>query len=177
MNALDLLLHPVRMRIVQAMSDGSELTTSELRAELSDIAAASLYRHVAALADAGVLTVTSEKRIRGATERTFRLHVPAAVVTAEQARTMSRDDHRRAFAAFVAMLMADFDRYLATPDADVAADGVSFTQAALWLSDDELRELRDELAAVIAARLDHPRAEGRTRRLLSTVLMPGGSRR
>ena len=39
----DLLLHPVRLRIVQAFLGERALTTTELSAELSDIPAASLY--------------------------------------------------------------------------------------------------------------------------------------
>ena len=168
----DLLLHPVRMRIVQAMLDGSELTAAELRAALPDISAASLYRHITKLSDAGVLEVAHERQVRGAVERTFRLHLPSAVVGAEQARELTREEHRRAFAAYAAMLMADFDRYLAGPEVDLAADGVSFSQAALWLSDDELAALREELASAITARLGNRRGPGRTKRLLSTVLMP-----
>lgn len=172
MASLDLLLHPVRMRIVQAMLDGSELTAGDLRAELPEIPAASLYRHIATLSEAGVLEVARERQVRGAVERTFRLHLPSAVVSPQQARDLTREDHRRAFAAFVAMLMADFDRYLAAPEVDVVADGVAFTQAALWLDDDEMHALRDELAAVITARMGNRRSAGRTKRLLSTVLMP-----
>ncbi|CAN3128709.1 helix-turn-helix domain-containing protein [Mycobacterium sp. smrl_JER01] len=172
MAALDLLLHPVRMRIIQAMLDGSEHTAGDLRAELPDIPSASLYRHIATLADAGVLEVVHERPVRGALERTFRLHLPAAVVSPESARGLTREDHRRAFAAFAGMLMADFDRYLAVPEADIVDDGVAFTQAALWLSDDEMRALRDELAAAITARMDHRRGAGRRKRLISTVTMP-----
>src|SRR5689334_11335518 len=78
-------------------------------------------------------------------------------VTAEDARRLSRDDHRRAFTAFCTMLMADFDRYLATPEADIVEDGVGFTQAALWLTDDELAELRSELAAAVTSRTANAR--------------------
>lgn len=170
---LDVLLHPARMRVVQALLDGSELTAGQLRAELPDVPAASLYRHIATLADAGVLEVAHERRVRGAVERTFRLHLPSAAVTPEEARQLSPDDHRRAFAAFCAMLMADFDRYLAAPDADVAEDGVAFTQAALWLTDDEFAELRSELAAVITSRITNGRSPHREKRMISTVLMPG----
>lgn len=128
MPAPDVLLHPVRMRIVQVLLDGATMTARQLRQELPDIPSASLYRHIATLADAGVLEVAHQKRVRGAVERGFRLHLPNAAVTAEDARQLSRDDHRRAFTAFCTMLMADFDRYLATPEADVVDDGVGFTK-------------------------------------------------
>lgn len=169
---LDVLLHPARMRVVQALLDGSVLTTTQLRAALPDVPAASLYRHVTTLLEAGVLEVAGEKRVRGAVERSFRLHLPNAGVTADEARTLGSDDHRRAFTAFCAMLMADFDRYLATPGVDVVDDGVAFTQAALWLTDDEFADMRRELAAVITSRTGNGPGENRVKRLISTVLMP-----
>ncbi|KRE31708.1 hypothetical protein ASG82_01610 [Mycobacterium sp. Soil538] len=172
MRPLDVLLHPVRMRIVQALLDGATMTPGQLRHELPEIPSASLYRHIAALADAGVLEVAQEKRVRGAVERGFRLHLPNAVVNPEDARGLSRDDHRRAFTAFCTMLMADFDRYLATPGADVVDDGVGFTQAALWLTDDELADLRRELADVISSRVNNVRNGTRMKYLIDTILMP-----
>jgi DNA-binding transcriptional ArsR family regulator len=172
MRTVDVLLHPVRMRIVQALLDGATMTAGQLRDELPEIPSASLYRHIATLADAGVLEVAQEKRVRGAVERGFRLHLPNAGVTAEDARRLSHDDHRRAFTAFCTMLMADFDRYLATPGADVVDDRVGFTQAALWLTDDELAELRNELAAAVTSRRANARKGTRKKYLIDTILMP-----
>jgi Helix-turn-helix domain len=65
----DLLLHPVRLRIVQAFLGDRALTTTALREELADIPPTSLYRHVARLVAAGVLMVVAERRVRGAVER------------------------------------------------------------------------------------------------------------
>src|SRR5215831_1697445 len=61
----DLLLHPVRLRILQTFLGDRTLTTSDLQAELPDVPPASLYRHVGKLVDAGVLAVVSERRVRG----------------------------------------------------------------------------------------------------------------
>jgi DNA-binding transcriptional ArsR family regulator len=60
----DLLLHPVRLRILRAFLGDRALTTTELRTELPDVPPASLYRHVARLADGGVLSVVAERRVR-----------------------------------------------------------------------------------------------------------------
>ena len=65
MPSIDLLLHPIRIRIIQALLDGSALTTKQLKLQLTDVPSASLYRHVAMLADAGVLVVTGERPVRG----------------------------------------------------------------------------------------------------------------
>jgi DNA-binding transcriptional ArsR family regulator len=168
----DLLLHPVRLRILQAFLGNRTLTTAELGAELDDVPTASLYRHVGVLLDAGVLAVGEERKVRGAVERRYRLVTEAA---SADVSGMSADDHRRAFATFVAALLADFDRYLerAGGDPDPVADGVGYRQAGLWLDDEELAGLLADLRGVVSARVALPQREGRRRRILSTVLMPG----
>ena len=173
MATADLLLHPVRLRIVEAFLGDRALTTSALAAELSDIPAASLYRHVARLVDAGVLAVVAERRVRGALERTYVLRLTAAAVGLDEVAAMSADDHRRAFMAFVAGLLGDFDRYLARGDIDLLRDGVTYRLAGLWLDDAEYAELLRELTRVLQPRLTNPPRPGRKRRILGHVLLPG----
>ena len=170
----DLLLHPVRLRIVQAFLGERALTTAELGAELDDVPTASLYRHVGLLADADVLAVVAERKVRGASERRYRLVLEAASV--DDPASLSAEDHRRAFSTFVAALLGDFDRYLdrAGDRPDLAADGVGYRQAGLWLDDDEFTALLEELRSLVRARMTLPEREGRRRRMLSTVVMPGG---
>jgi DNA-binding transcriptional ArsR family regulator len=69
----DLVLHPVRLRILQAFLGGRHLTTGDLARELPDVAQAGLYRHVSRLAKGGVLEVVGERQARGAVERTYAL--------------------------------------------------------------------------------------------------------
>ena len=174
MATADLLLHPVRLRIVQAFLGDRRLTTADLHSALPDVALATLYRQVGTLADAGVLAVVGERRVRGAAERSYRLVDHAGSVGPEEARAMTVDDHRRGFGTFVAALLADFDRYLATAggDVDLARDGVGYRQVALWLTDAEHAELVEDLRGVLRARVELGPAEGRRRRVVSTVLLP-----
>jgi hypothetical protein len=168
----DLLLHPHRLRIVQAFLGRERLTTADLRALLPDIPTATLYRQVTALLDGGVLEVVDERPTRGAVERTLALAGDRAVVTAEEAAAMTVDDHRRAFLTFVAGLLADFDRYLDGEAPDLMRDLVGYRQVALHLSDEELIEMIGELNAAIAPRLELGPGAGRRRRIFTTVLMP-----
>jgi DNA-binding transcriptional ArsR family regulator len=173
MTSADLLLHPVRLRIVQCLLGDRSRTTSQLRDDLPDVAPATLYRHVATLAEAGVLDVVDERRVRGAVERTYRLHDPTPGVGADEAATMSVEDHRQAFRVFVAGLLRDFDRYLDAGEVDLARDLVGYRQAALYLSDQELSELVSQLAALVASRMETKPSAQRTRRMLTTIVMPG----
>ncbi|MCU1669911.1 MAG: hypothetical protein JWP40_2838 [Blastococcus sp.] len=169
--SVELLLHPVRLRIVQSFLGERELTTGQLRELLPDVAKPTLYRQVAILADAGLLEVAGERRVRGAAERTYRLRVEAASIGPQQAATLTHEQHRQAFTAFVAGLLGDFDRYLDRGDADLGRDLVSYRQAALHLTDEELMEMIGELREVISRRMALP-AEGRRRRLMTTILLP-----
>ncbi len=171
---VDVLLHPVRLRIAQAFLGDRSLTTGDLHALLPEVSTATLYRQVSALVDGGVLDVVGERRVRGSVERTYRLRDGAASVDADGAREMSVDDHRRGFLTFVVGLLADFDRYLDRGDVDLARDGVGYRQNALYLTDDELTDLLADLRSVLVPRLALGPDGVRTRRLVSTVLMPGG---
>lgn len=174
MATADLLLHPVRMRIVQAFLGDRTLTTGDLREELPAVPAATLYRHVGLLADGGVLTVVGERKVRGAAERSYRL-ASESLLRPEDTATMGAEDHRRAFATFVGMLLGDFDRYLrrAGDPPDLAGDRVGYRQAAVWVTDEEFDAMVGELAAVLSARLANRPDGARRRRLISTVNVPG----
>jgi hypothetical protein len=172
-SSADLLLHPVRLRIVQAFLGDRALTTSQLAAELSDVPAASLYRHVARLVNAEVLQVVAERRVRGALERTYILRVAAAAMGPQEIASMTAEDHRQAFMAFVAGLLADADRYLQRPGFDPLRDQVGYRLAGLWLDDAEYAELLRDLALVLQPRVANAPRPGRHRRILATVLLMG----
>ncbi len=175
MKAGELLLHPVRLRIVQTFLGGRRLTTAELREELVDVAPATLYRQVGALVDGKLLEVVEERKVRGTFERTYQLRENAALLSADDAREMSEEEHRRGFLTFVAAVLADYDRYLDGDDIDIARDLVGYRQAVFNLTDDETMELVTELRSVLAARAALPPGPGRRRRILTTILMPNPS--
>jgi predicted DNA-binding transcriptional regulator YafY len=172
MTSAELLLHPVRLRIVQAFLGDRALTTAQLARELGDVPTGSLYRHVALLARAGVLQVVAQRRVRGAVERTYTMRLAAAQVSAADAAAMTPEQHRQAFMAFLAGLLAEFDRYIDSGAPDLARDRAGYRMAAVWVTDEELAALISELVAVIGPRLANPPAGGRRRRLLAGVLLP-----
>ncbi|HEX2805391.1 MAG TPA: helix-turn-helix domain-containing protein [Kineosporiaceae bacterium] len=171
-DALDLLLHPVRLRIVYALSGGHIRTTADLCASLPDVPKTTVYRHVGLLAEGGVLEVAGEQRVRGAVERHYRLRRDRAVIEPEAGASMSLDDHRHGFAAAMAALHAEFNAYLDRPDTDPFADLVGYHQGILWLSDEELTEMLGELRTLFAARAGNRAAPGRSPRLMSLIQFP-----
>ena len=164
----DLILHPVRLAVIGALGNG-QLTTAQLAERLPAVPQATLYRHVARLAGAGLIVVAGEVKVRGAIERTYRLgtlDVPAGG---------GADAALESFAHFAASLLADFARYVRTAGADPAADGAGFRQVSLWLNDAEFGEFAATFARVLNAAAAHAPGEGRTPITLTTVLIPGAA--
>ncbi|MFG1798016.1 helix-turn-helix domain-containing protein [Nocardia sp. NPDC049149] len=172
MDTLELLAHPVRLRIVHAMRGGRVLTTAQLCDRLPDTSKATVYRHVELLTAGGVLEVAEEQRVRGALERHYRLRQDRASIDAETAVAMTPDDHRRVFATAMATLIAEYNAYLDRDTADPARDLVGYRQHAIWLSDSEIQELIAGMRAAILPTLGNEETPDRTRYLLSPIMFP-----
>jgi len=74
----------------------------------------------------------------------------------------------------MATLLAEFNTYLDQENADPTAGSVGYTQVPLWLSQDELAELIDEVRSSLIARRYNGPAPGRSPYLVSPILFPLG---
>ena len=167
----DLLLHPIRLRIVQALA-GRRLTPLEIKERLGDVPQASLYRHVKQLADHGLIEVVDERRVRGSVERTYALVTGAAALDEDDLEAATPDDHIRYFATFLGTLLDRFAAYLDSGDPDLAHDRVGYRQVPLWLTDEEFDAMIETMRSAVEQRVDNEPAPGRRRRLLTTIVMP-----
>lgn len=173
MSTVDLLLHPVRLRIVQSMLGRPSITTRQLADALPDVAPATLYRHVGALVDGGVVRVAAEQQVRGAVERTLTLDPAQVSVDPDDAENAHPDALRAGFLAFLASLAGAFDTYIDGPRGTLTDDLAGFRQVAITATDDEWRAAIGAINAAIAplvTRTEHP--ETARRRLFATVSMP-----
>ena len=165
------LLHPVRLRIAQALV-GRELTTQQLKDELSDVPQASLYRHVSRLVDAGLVRVTDERPVRGGIERSYAVIESAVALGPAAFASATHDDHLRYFPTLVGSLLPALERYLRSGEPGLGHDTVRYQQLPLWLTDDELRDLSTRLTDLLEPlRANQPDGE-RRRTLLSMTLIP-----
>ena len=168
----DILLHPTRLRIVLALASARRMTTAEISERLPDVAHATLYRHVAMLADAGLLEVVDERRVRGGIERTYALASDAARVGSEDVADAGPEDLLRGFVVFAGLLVEAFGRYVTHPQAKPGADIVSYRQALLWLDAHERVELVERLRSAVGPYLENGPSADRERLLLNTILIP-----
>ena len=130
------LLHPVRIRIVSEFT-GSQRTVRDLADALPDIPQATLYRHVAALADSGVLEQVGERPARGPSERVYRVAPGADRIRPEEVDAVPAAELRRMFAVFTASLIDSFAAYVGSGAAVPSTDGLAYNRAVVNLSRQE----------------------------------------
>lgn len=165
----DLILHPVRMKIVQQLG-GRTMTTAQLRKALPEVKQATLYRHIAALLDAEILAIIHEHQVRGATERTLALGERMAHVGQDELEAMDVAQLRSAFAMFLSNLSGDFDQFLDRCGTD-SRNFLGFTRAPLYLDPRDLEALQTDFMKVLTPYLKQDRPEQR-RINLATILIP-----
>lgn len=171
MSKANLILHPIRLRIVLALA-GRQMTARQIAGALPDIAQATLYRHINALAKGGILEIVEERAVRGTSEKIYAVHKGAGRLSQDEMAQLSRDEHRRLFTTFVATLLGDFERYIERETFDLYADGVGYTQIPMYLTDAEFQELAMALNRVLAPYLANTPTPERRRRILTTVVLP-----
>lgn len=167
----DVVLHPVRIRIVQQLG-GRDLTTGELRDAIPDVSQPTLYRHVAALIDAGILAVAKERRIRGTVERTLTLGARMAHVPEAELQAMSDVQLRSAFLTFLGDVAGRFDRFVEQDSPD-ARGFLGFGTVPLYVDEAALETIQAGLTELLEP-YTADAGDGRRRVSLSTVLVPEG---
>ncbi len=172
---LDLMLHPVRLRVVLALA-GTELTTHALVRSLGDVPASSVYRHVNLLITAGLVEVVAERPVRGTVEKTLRV-TAGAHIGAEEARAMSAEDHRRSVLAFLTQLMREWEAYLGRAEVDLGADIAGYSLANCYATDGEWLEAFEQIGAILRPLTENGPGEGRRRRRVATMTWPAPEQR
>jgi DNA-binding transcriptional ArsR family regulator len=172
----ELILHPIRMRIIQALA-GQQLTPAQIGDILKDVPQASLYRHLKKLVDGGIVGVVGEKQVRGAVEKAYAMSNPmAANLTPEDMNKLTTEEHMQLFLNFVAGLISDFANYLNNNEKiDALADGVGYRQVPLNLSDEEFVAMLTKINEALLPYLANPLTPERKRRVLASIVVPLGN--
>ncbi|GIO13591.1 transcriptional regulator [Cohnella xylanilytica] len=168
----DLILHPIRMRIIQSLLSGGRQTTLQLAERLADVPQATMYRHLNKLLQTGLLTVAEERKVRGTTEKVYALAENGGELTPADVTEASREEHLSLFMKLAASLIGDFGEYVAQDRYDLAEDGFSFRQHQLYLTDEEYKELLAEMRKPLARHAGNGPGGGRRRRTITTVVVP-----
>jgi len=166
----ELIIHPVRLRIVEAVQQQT-LTVRQIASRLPDVPQATLYRQVKRLLDGGVLVVAGERLVNGIVEKTYALREEAGHFSREEFAAIPPEEHARYFSVFLGALMTWMDRYLRQETYDTTAEGMTYFQVALHLTDEEARQFRLDLLELVNRASAEP-GPGRRRRMLGAAFIP-----
>lgn len=170
----ELLLHPIRLRIISAMT-GDRVTAKELAKALPDVPQTTLYRHINALVDGEVLQVVDEIPQRGTVERVFGFKVPPSL-SPEDLRGLSKAEYQQTFTLILSALMQEAMNSLNNlPDdeeIDLLGAGYQFSQVQLNLDDEDYEKLNRDILELMMAAMRKKPSEDTRRRIFSYMFIP-----
>ncbi|MFD0872395.1 MULTISPECIES: helix-turn-helix domain-containing protein [Paenibacillus] len=171
-NKAEVVLHPIRMRIIQCLADGEQLTAQQLNERMPDVPPATLYRHLKKLQEAELLVIAEERPNRGTLERVYMLPEHAEGMSVEELKQAGPEDHLSYFINFMAQIIGDYARYVRHPSFDLFQDGVIYRQMPLYLSDQENLELLHRIRELMLQAAENEPTPERRQRLVTTIVFP-----
>lgn len=170
----EVMLNPIRMRIIQTLVGNRSMTTTEICEKMRDVPRTTLYRHIKVLLDYEVLRVISEQKIRGSLERTL-------AVNLEEFSSENRDgEPLQHIFAFLMNCYRQFQTYFDSEDVDTGRDRVFCNNAVMMADDKEYDSFLSELTTLMQKYVTTEYQPGRKARsvsILSVVEKEAGEER
>lgn len=171
MDKVELIIHPVRLRILQALSTGPQ-TTREIAAQLPSVPQSTLYRHLKLLLEGELIGVCETRLVQGIQEKVYELRQPPHL-DAEELKGRSAVEHMDYFTTFVLTLLQSFDDFVSgSGSLDAAEIPFGYSTVDFWASDEELVQLQKQINETLAPLLRNPTSTNRRRFELSLILHP-----
>lgn len=161
-----IIMNPVRQRIVQYLLIHEKGTPGEIQAELPDVSTASLYRHIKKLYDGNCIKVVEEKRVRGTIEKTYALE--QSPFDAEP----TMQDMSSMFYTMLLSLQTSFLQYFEKEDVDPQKDMLSLQTSTLMLTDEEFMEFLQKLGEAFTGVINNGPGQGRKARRITFISSP-----
>lgn len=175
LNKADLIIHPVRLRILQTLL-GEELTTQQIAQRLPDVPESTLYRHLRLLLDGGLLDVAQARLVHGIQEKVYTLaEVPH--LGPDEIGSLPVEEHFRFFTTYVLVLLQEFAGFLSSVAdeeglVDLSGEYAGFHDVNFYASPEELQQFQAALQEAILPLLNNQPAADRRRYRLATVAHP-----
>lgn len=161
----EILLNPTRLRIVQELAKSSSLNTLELCERIDDVPRTSMYRHIRVLLETGIVSVISERRVRGSVERTLALNTDEI----KKGNTLERASHNAL--AFLLSKYARFHDYFSGNSPNPGRDRIFLNNTVMMMTDEEYDQFLSDLRDLLI-RYSFEAQEGRRPRDVSFLSAP-----
>ena len=173
-NLFELMVHPIRMRIVTAMSN-DRVTAKDLAEALPDIPQTTLYRHINILVEGGLLEVVDEIPQRGTVERVLGFKVQPSL-SPEDLRGLSKEQYKDTFTLIMFNLLNEALRTLENlpegEEIDLLGSGFQFSECQLNLSDEEYQQMNQKILDIMVSAMGNKPSNERKRRVFAYMYIP-----
>ncbi len=166
-----LVIHPVRLRILQVLIDGSK-TTHDISLLLPDVPTSSLYRHLKILLNGKMIGVDETRLVRGIQEKVYKIAQSPRLMS-EDLIGIKADEHLQMFTTYVVALIQGYAKYLErTTVPDLEDDRVGYNEITAWVTDEQLDEFGRKLNEVLVPLLGQEPGPGRHQHKLAVITYP-----
>lgn len=164
----DVVLNPVRMRIIQYAARHQPVTVDMMASALSDISKPTLYRHVKVLVENEILLVVGEKKKRGTYEQSYSLNLSKVTSTGQE----SSEDMEALVYSILAKLIEDFRQYFSQEGAKPVEDKLFVGVNTLYLDDSSFDRFVHDIYEVVSRYIQAPVGKEAKVRMISMISSP-----
>ena len=176
MSKADIIIHPIRMRILAELG-ARHCTTQQIAAALHDVARGSVYRHVNTLIEHGIVEVISEKQVHSVLERTLAVAAGQGRLSVEDFAKATPDDHKAYFMTYISSFVQAFGTYVdGKSTQEILEGGLTYNQIIAYANDSEIADLRQKFVELLQPLLTNEPTAGRKRLTLGAIIIPEGDK-
>ena len=161
----EVMLNPIRLRIVQQLALQASMTATELCEKINDVPRTTLYRHINILLENDIVSVVAEKKIRGSLERTLALNIE------EIKKHNTLENAPQQMLAFLMNRYVRFHNYFNGENPNPGRDRIFFNNTIMMMDDKEFDQFLTELRDLLI-KFSFETASGRRPRDISVISAP-----
>ncbi|UDK96129.1 helix-turn-helix domain-containing protein [Lysinibacillus sphaericus] len=147
-NKAEVLMHPVRMKILQALMHNTDegLSTLEMISVIKDVPQATLYRHIQILMDESIIKIVKERKVRSVTEKFYALNEDAAKISKEDWSILTKKQKLNYISYYQLALLSQYQNYLNLCEEDEhIVDSATFSLLDLSLTKEQFNHFQNDL--------------------------------
>jgi DNA-binding transcriptional ArsR family regulator len=168
---IKVLMHPIRIKIVQELGLRKQATTKELLSSCGDVSQATMYRHINELLKNEIIIVASENIINGIVEKVYTMNSLEIFNINSNPKQYTPDDFLNMFTQYTIALLNDFYQYMKNEHAmDNIEHNIGFSGNSVLLSDEETVEMMKEIYGSIGSKMSNEPNDERKLRKVSVIL-------
>jgi len=147
-NKTEIIMHPVRMKICQALMRNKEhgLTPLEMIKLIKDVPQATLYRHIQIMVDSDIIRVIKEKKVKSVSEKYYVLNVEEARLDEDEWKEATIEEKLNYISSYQLLLMTQYQNYLNNlEEQNSQEDRATFSVVELKINDEHFLQFQNEL--------------------------------